>query len=139
MVAFATSADLVARWRPLDTTETARATVLLDDASAIIRAECAGIDARITAGTLGTDVAKLVACAIVKRAMLTGSVGDGVASVQETAGPFSQGVTYANPTGNLYLTKQERRLLGYGGQGAFTIDTAPTYSGTYPRGLGWDC
>jgi hypothetical protein len=45
--------------------------------------------------------------------------------VQETTGPFSRSFNYSNPTGDLYLTKAERRLLGGGVQRAGSIDTVP--------------
>lgn len=126
--AFATATDLAARWRPLSTAEQAQAGVLLGDASAILRAECPDVDARTTAlpPTLDPDIPKMVACAMVKRAMIAGADAEGVTAHQQTAGPFSQSLTYSNPMGNLYLTKAERRLLGCGGQRAFSVDMTPT-------------
>jgi hypothetical protein len=114
MVAFAEHGDLSARWRSLSTDEQAMATVLLDDASAIVRSECAGIDARITAELVDADLVKATVCAMVKRSMLAADQA-GVSSQQETIGPFSRGVQFTNPLGDLYLTRQERRRLGYGG------------------------
>lgn len=112
---FAQAADVAARWRPLSTSETSTAATLTVDASAIIRSECPGIDARITAETLDPTMVKAVVAAMVKRAMLGGPELAGVSNSQETAGPFMRGVTYANPLGDLYLTRQERRRLGYTG------------------------
>jgi hypothetical protein len=129
MAAFATTANLVARWRPLSVAETAQASVLLDDASATVRAEYPGVDAAIVAGTLDAGIPLLVVCGMVKRAMIASETGEGVQSQSETAGPFAHSQTYANPMGNVYLTKQDRRLLGYGGQRAFMIDTAPSNAG----------
>lgn len=126
MASFAEVADLEARWRPMTSAaETARATVLLADASAILRAEVPGIDARLTAvpPTLDADIPKMIVCKMVKRAMLAGADSDAVASLQQTAGPYSQSTTFANPTGDLYLTKAERKLLGGGGASAYSIDT----------------
>jgi len=140
MAAFATVANLVARWRPLTTDEQAQATILLDDASAIVRAECPTVDALIAAATLDPAVVLLVVCGMVKRAMLANATGEGVSAEQQTAGPFAQSLTFVNPMGNVYLTKQDRRLLGFGGQRAFTIDTAPLGSGVTTVGAGypWD-
>jgi hypothetical protein len=112
---FAFAQDVAARWRPLSATETATAATLTVDASVIVRAECSGIDARITAETLDADLVKQVVATMVKRAMVGGPELAGVSNEQETAGPFMRGVTYANPLGDLYLTRQERRRLGYGG------------------------
>ena len=39
-----------------------------------------------------------------------GSVG--VSNTSYTMGPFSQSATYANPSGDMYLTATERRMLG---------------------------
>lgn len=136
MAAFATTNDLATRWRPLSAQEEATAQALLDDAAAVIRAECPGIEERLapsdgSAPTLDPAVPLLVSCAMVKRAMMSGEMG-GVKSTQETAGPFSQSLSFANPTGDLYLTKAERRMLGCGSQVAFSVpmgpcDTDPLY------------
>lgn len=85
MAAFATHADLVARWRPLSSDEINRATVLLGDASEELRVRAPGIDARITAYKtdptdvtgLNPDIAKRIVCAMVKRVMLAGSSAKG--------------------------------------------------------------
>lgn len=120
MAAFATVDDLEARWRTLSSAEKSRAVVLLDDASAMIRASAAGIDERISDGDLDAGVPLLVVCAMVKRAMLAAEA-PGVKTTQETAGPFSQSFTYANPMGDLYLTAAEKKLLGVGAQVGFTV------------------
>lgn len=120
MVAFATAADLEVRWRPLVSDEQAVAEARLDDASAIVRSECPDIDAKITAGTVDAEVARFVVCEMVKRTMLSGPDTAGVSGQMLVAGPFTRQQTYANPTGNLYLTKQEKRLLG-GRQRAFSV------------------
>lgn len=112
MAAFATVDDLEARWRTLSSDERTRAGVLLDDASAMIRALCPDAD--------DADVLKLVACAMVKRAMLAADA-PGVKTTQETAGPFSTSLTYSNPMGDLYLTAAEKRLIGCGRQVAFVV------------------
>lgn len=127
-VSYASVTDLEARWRPLTDTEKATAEVLLGDASALIRVEVPDLVGRLFADppTIDEDVLRLVACAMVKRAMLAGSTADGVSQQSQTAGPFSQQFTYANPMGNLYLTKAERKLLGAGAQSAFTVDMGPS-------------
>lgn len=127
MVAFAEVSDLEARWRPLVGPESTTAGVLLGDASAMIRAECPDIDARLEAVPPLVDegIPRMVACAMVKRAMLASGL-EGVSSGMDVAGPFTQQRSFANPMGNLYLTKAERKLLGCSQQKAFTVDMGPT-------------
>jgi len=36
----------------------------------------------------------------------------GASQMSMTAGPYTQQFTYANPSGDMYLTKIEKRLLG---------------------------
>lgn len=124
MTPFADTNDLAVRWRPLTPHEVETATAMIEDASAMIRAACPGIDERLTADPPALDPAipRMVACAVVKRAMITAG---GVSAEQTTSGPFSQSLTFSNPSGDLYLTKAERKMLGCGGQRAFSIDLAP--------------
>lgn len=114
MAAFASVEDLEDRWRTLSSSEEAQAAVLLEDASAMIRATCPDV------GEVDADVLRMIVCAMVKRTMLA-SDAPGVRAAQETAGPFSQSYTYANPMGDLYLTGAEKRLLGCGRQVGFTV------------------
>ena len=134
MAAFAATSDIEARWRPLTTAESAQAAVLLDDASAMLRTECRDLDARLAAVPPSIDpaVPLMVVCAMVKRVLIAGEDVDGVSAHQQTTGPFSQSLTFANPMGNLYITKAERKTLGCGGQRAFSIDLAPDANGGEP-------
>lgn len=110
---FASSDDLKARWS--DLSDTKLADTLLSDASQLIRDTCPGW-AHASKATLIA-----IACAMVKRAMIAGSDNAGLSSTQETAGPYSQTLTYSNPTGDLYLTRAEKQRLGQGRQRAFSI------------------
>lgn len=121
---FASVDDLAARWRPLCGDELGRAMAALEDASAVIRMVVPDVDDRIIADTLDADVPRMVACWVAKRALIGNDTG-GVSQLQQTVGPFSQGATYTNPLGDIYLTRQEKKLLGASGQKAFTIDTTP--------------
>lgn len=119
--AFATTAQLAARWRPLTPAEETRADVLLIDASQqILDEDTHGVLADLTAPTL--TLQKIV-CAMVIRAMASG-IESGVPITQESwgAGPFNQQNTFANPLGDLYLTKAERRQLGFSRQRAGHVD-----------------
>lgn len=106
MEAFATVNDLESRWRTMDSSERDRAAVLLVDAAAIIKAamdrSCVKIDAKDE-----TQAANLVrvSCAMVQRAM---AQGDG--EQQHAWG----GNIVANPSGDLYLSKADKRSLGIG-------------------------
>lgn len=108
-MAFATVSDVEARWRELTQDEQARAGVLLDDASAIL-SSLVEVD---PADTQQAAALKAVCCNMVIRAM-SASASDvyGVSQSSMTAGPYSQSWTYANPAGDMYLTKTERKLLG---------------------------
>ncbi|MFT3971701.1 MAG: Gp19/Gp15/Gp42 family protein [Micropruina sp.] len=119
---FATAADLAAVWRPLSVAEQARANALLTIASAIIREACPEVDDRLTATppTLDAAIPKWVACQMARRVMANDLPG-AVSQMQQGAGPFTQGLTFANPTGDLYLGKSELRMLGCGQQRAATI------------------
>ena len=122
---FATTNDLELRWRPLTSdAERARATALLDDASAVILAE----DTRGVLDDLD-DVPPIlvrVTCAMVARVMATPVAQAPVTQEQRTMGPFAQSMTYANPSGDMYLTKAERRQLGFSRQRAGGFDMFDT-------------
>lgn len=115
MDSFATVEDLEARWRGLSGTETSRAEALLDDASDLIRTLAP--DWR----DLGEGLLRRVTCQVARRAMLAADVGE-VSSMQEQTGPFSTQVSYANPQGDLYLTRLEKIQLGLIKHGAFEVD-----------------
>lgn len=136
---FATPADLAKRWRPLSAAEEITATELLADASAEIRSLRKGIDALLVVVPPATEpeidpkVVRRVVCAMVKRSMLVPVDQLPVTSLQESAGPFAQTQSFANPTGDLFLTKGEKRMLGIGRQRAFSVDLMPSTPGI--RGL----
>ena len=117
---YATVEDLEARWRTLTADERDRAGVLLEYAAVRLDAACPPSDPP-TAQELAAR--KIVSCEMVKRAMATsgGIGGVGVTSVQQGAGPYQETVQFSNPTGDLYLSKSDRKLLGCGAQEAFTV------------------
>jgi hypothetical protein len=94
--------------------------VLLGDAAVRLDASCPP-SAPPTAQEL--EVRKIVSCEMVKRAMATPGGLDalGVTSVQAGAGPFQETRQFSNPTGDLYLTRADRELLGCGLQVGFTV------------------
>lgn len=126
-VPFADSDDLAARWRTLTSPEVARATVLLEDASYMVLGRCPTAnevdddDAALQASRAAT--LKMIVCSMVQRSMSV-TPGDGVtgaSNVQQTAGPFSQSVSFAQPVGSLSVWPSELKLLPCGRQAAFTI------------------
>jgi hypothetical protein len=106
MEAFATVGDLESRWRVMDPSEKARASVLLMDAAAIISAalEQSGVKIAEDNETQAANLVR-VSCAMVQRAM---AQGDGE---QEHAWG---GNLVLNPSGDLYLSKADKRSLGIG-------------------------
>lgn len=111
-MAFATYTDIEARWRALTADEQTRATVLLDDASAMLSA-LVRVD---ESDEQQKALLKQVSCSMVIRSLVSGeSTAYGVDQMQATMGPMSQSVHFANPNGDMYLTKLEKRLLGISG------------------------
>lgn len=100
-------------------------------ASRFVRAECPGVDERIADEELDPDVAADVVCEMVKAAA-SSPAEVGVTQAQQTSGPYSQSMTFANPTGDLYLTKSQRRRLGCGGQRAASIPMGPSAAVVHP-------
>lgn len=135
MAAFATPADVAAGWRPLSVGEDTRATALLDKASRAVRAEMPSVDARIGAGTLDPALVADVVCDMVRRVLVTPVDQQPVSQMQQAAGSFSLGMTFSNPTGDMYLTKADRRKLGISRQRAASIDVTPVVVPVV--GYGW--
>ena len=108
-MAYAEVSDIETRWRDLSTDEEARATALIDDASAML-AEL--VDIR-DGDEQQAELLKIVCCSMVIRAMSASEYDAfGASQMSMTAGPYTQQFTYANPSGDMYLTKMEKRLLG---------------------------
>lgn len=74
------------------------------------------LDALADVDTSDADVLELlkhVSCSMVIRAMSASEYDAfGVSQTSMTAGQYSQSWSYSNPSGDLYLTKLEKRLLG---------------------------
>lgn len=114
-MAFATYEDIEARWRTLTADEQTRATTLLDDAAVMLN-RLVVVDA---SDMEQADALKIVSCNMVIRSMVAASSDAfGVDELQATMGPFGQTAHFANPSGDMYLTKLDKRLLGVtGGKG----------------------
>lgn len=129
MADFATVAQLEAFWKPLDTTEEARAGVLLELASARLRE--IGIDVGVDVDTEAADresyavTIRWVTMEAVKRAMLTPIDSPPTEQWQRAAGPYSENIKYSNPSGDLWFKKSELQALGlYGKQTMSGISTS---------------
>ena len=101
--------DLEARWHELSDVEQERAEVLLSDASAVI-------DSLVDVDETDEDmlaICKIVVCNMVQRSM-TAMANDayGVTQQSMTAGAYTQSWTFSNPSGDFYLTKMEKKMLG---------------------------
>lgn len=66
---FATATDLADRWRPLSTDEIITASVLLADASDMVRESFPDVEARLAAGTLLPSTLTRIVTGMVKRVM----------------------------------------------------------------------
>lgn len=115
MPAFATFAELKARYPSVTDVQQARVEALLEDASSLVSRELSDAGIAVDGSDEGQASAlRAVTCAVAMRAMPAFGT-DGYApikSYQETIGPFAGNVTLANPTGDMYLTGSERKWLG---------------------------
>lgn len=135
---FATTADLQEYWRTLTPDETNRAKILLTLASDRLRmmAHRAGVDldkkVQAEPGGVYVSTLKFAVLDAVKRAMQAPADLPPINSYQQTAGPYSENIAYANPTGDLYFKKSELALLGIsGGQSLNSLSTTPNNKGLY--------
>ena len=107
-MAYATVSEVEAGFRPLDTDEQALCSQLLDEAAIIIDAYNADADVAIK---------ELVSCRMVRRAIGDGMQTLPLGSTQGSiaAGGYSQSWTVGGGTsGELYISRSERRMLGVG-------------------------
>lgn len=128
MAAYATVDDLVLRWRPLTDEEALTAAALIEDAAVMIRSTVPDLETRLADESLSLDVLKLVTVHMVKRSMSAPAGFEGVTQFNQTAGPFAQATQFANPTGDMWLTKADKKMLGVSGSKAFTVDMFPAYT-----------
>lgn len=108
-MAYATVNDYEDRYGPLTASQEDMVTVKLDDAAIVLDANVDTADpSEVMLARL-----KIVSCAMVNRSMVAEADGAvGVSNASYTMGPFSQSATFSNPSGDLYLTASEKRMLG---------------------------
>nr|DAV56288.1 MAG TPA: hypothetical protein [Caudoviricetes sp.] len=117
MGAYATVEELESRWRPLSDIEEARAETRLADASMLISSTCKqhGVELDDKSED-GKRMLSFISCEMVKRSMMAPVDQAPMSNWSQAAGGYSESATYVNPTGDLYLTSGEKKLLGIGRQ-----------------------
>lgn len=118
MAAYATVDDLANRWRELTADEQTRAETMLEDAAVVLRAALSHHAIEIDPDD--EDQARLltyISCSMVQRALSVSDDLMGVKQYTQTAGSYSGSYTYANSTGDIYLTTSELKWLGIKNQG----------------------
>lgn len=128
LVPYASKEELAAFWRPLTDAESSRADTLLPLASNRLRgrAETLGIDldAKVAASEVYKSNVQYVVMESVKRALLTPTDAPPANSIQQTAGPYSENITFTNPSGDLWFKNTELEEIGlYGRQSLNSIST----------------
>lgn len=125
---YADVADLTLFWQaPSDPT---RALDLLTRASNRLRNIGDNVDvdtdARANASAAYFSTIQWVVMESVKRALLTPIDAPPADSIQQTAGPYSENITFTNPSGDLWFKKSELKELGlYGNQTLSSLSTVP--------------
>lgn len=111
--------ELEAFWRPLTQAEQTRATSLLLVASNRLRgiAERQGVnlDEKVNASEIYKSNVQYVIMEAVKRAISTPIDQAPVNSQQITAGPYSENITFTNPSGDLWFKKSDLAEIGLSG------------------------
>ncbi len=125
---FATKAELASFWRSLNEDEAARADTLLTIASNRLRLIARNIDVDLDVAieddAIYSSNLQYVVMEAVKRALLTPQDSPPVETFQQTAGPYSENLKYANPAGDLFFKNSELSTLGlYGSQTLSSIIT----------------
>lgn len=122
MSAFATVTDYTSRYGAVD--DEAQLTVLLEDASNFLKAlyfEEWGVEYMQSVHPIFDDNACAVACAIVSRSLNVPAGMEGVSQASQGADCYSASFTFANPTGDIYISKSDKQRLGLGGMKIGTI------------------
>lgn len=109
---YATFEDIAKR-KPVETSEMERCEALLEDAGIIIDA----FNVKAAA-----ESKRLVSCNMVIRVLGSGEEGVPIGTTQATASAlgYSQSWTNANGSGELYLTKLDKKILGTGNRIGYT-------------------
>ena len=124
-MAYATVADLQARWPAMPVSLNAQAGVLLDDAAVRIDAYAPLPPDPYGLSPAELAVRQMVSCEMVLyllRAESTTTQAPGVTQSSRTMGPFSESWSYESGAKTLYLTADMKALLRPRRQQAFSVD-----------------
>lgn len=102
--------DIEARWRTLSDAERAKARVLIED----VTAQLFSMGAEDDGTAERARSIKAVICKVVIRAMLPEQGIPGATQYSQTVGAVTESFQLANPNGDMYLTRQEKRAVGIG-------------------------
>lgn len=125
MALFATIADYEVRCGAVDDGDVAKVEALLEDASAFLEGQYVrrtGRKYEECDNAVFDSNAKAVCVAMVSRAVAASGALAGVTQQSQTAGSYSASYTYANPTGDLYLSRSDLKRLGLAGTRIGSID-----------------
>lgn len=113
--------ELEANWRPLTEEEQAQAERKLVNAVVMLDALHPDLEGAIESGGLSVELVTMVACEMVKRAMIRPETyADNITNQTTTQGPFSFQQSFRDTGGNLYLTRLEKRMLGISRRASMT-------------------
>lgn len=118
MEPFATLDDYEARYGAVAEGDSARIEALLEDASGMLLGayiERYSTDYAKGEHPIFDQAAKAVTCAVVSRAYNVPLGMAGATQLSQAAGDYNASVTFANPTAELWLGKNDRRRLGLAG------------------------
>lgn len=134
-VPYATLQELMFGWRDLSEQEKQTAEAGLYDASVTLAALLRAKD--LDPSMVDPDVMNLVVRNMVKRAMPANQpLPSGVQSQQFGVDIFQRTLTFASPTGEVYLTKIEKTMLGLSAQVATTVPMSAPGAGAVVSGEG---
>lgn len=124
-IPFATPEQLEERWRALTDEEQPRAAALLKDASVLMASAMAihGVDYANAESPLA-EALVVVCCNMVRRVMAVDVNMPYANQHTQSAVGYSESFTYANPSGDMYMTKAEKQMLGCTGGKVYAIRPA---------------
>lgn len=124
---FATTDDLIQRWRPLTADEIAQADILLSDVSNALRVFAFDhnfdFDQMVKDLPARGELAKAVTCDIVRREMQSLSdESPAMSQMSQSALGYSVSGTFLSPGGGLFIKNAELKMLGLLKQKAKGVD-----------------
>lgn len=113
---FATTTDLIQRWRPMSADEIAKANTLLTDCSDALRVYAhergRNLDQMIADYSPLATVAKSVVCDVVRREMCDSADTPAMSQLSQSVNGFSVQGTFLSAGGGLFIKNNELKMLG---------------------------